>query len=56
MARILGPYSAEALRSAVGLVLQDPFLFHGTIASNIRTYYQSLTDEAMRRQRFARYG
>ncbi|WP_291454280.1 ABC transporter ATP-binding protein, partial [Abiotrophia sp. HMSC24B09] len=29
-------YSADALRSAVGLVLQDPFLFHGTIASNIR--------------------
>ena len=41
-------YSAEALRSAVGLVLQDPFLFHGTIASNIRMYQESLTDEAMR--------
>ncbi len=41
-------YSAEALRSAVGLVLQDPFLFHGTIASNIRMYQEGLTDEAMR--------
>ena len=29
-------YSAEALRSAVGLVLQDPFLFHGTIAACIK--------------------
>lgn len=41
-------YSAQALRSAVGLVLQDPFLFHGTIASNIRMYQEGLTDEAMR--------
>ena len=41
-------YSADALRSAVGLVLQDPFLFHGTIASNIRMYREALTDEAMR--------
>ena len=41
-------YSAEALRSVVGLVLQDPFLFHGTIASNIRMYQEGLTDEAMR--------
>ena len=41
-------YSADALRSAVGLVLQDPFLFHGTIASNIRMYQEGLTDEAMR--------
>lgn len=41
-------YSVDALRSAVGLVLQDPFLFHGTIASNIRMYQEGLTDEAMR--------
>ena len=32
----------------MGLVLQDPFLFHGTIASNIRMYQEGLTDEAMR--------
>lgn len=31
-------YSQEALRQSIGLVLQDPFLYHGTIASNIRMY------------------
>ncbi|HEL1566943.1 TPA: ABC transporter ATP-binding protein [Streptococcus suis] len=31
-------FSQEELRSAIGLVLQDPFLFHGTIASNIQMY------------------
>lgn len=36
-------YSQEELRQSIGLVLQDPFLYHGTIASNIRMY-QSLSD------------
>ena len=36
-------YSQPALRKAVGLVLQDPFLYHGTIESNIRMYQNHLT-------------
>lgn len=31
-------FSNQELRSAIGLVLQDPFLYHGTIASNIQMY------------------
>lgn len=36
-------YSQEELRKNVGLVLQEPFLYHGTIKSNIKMY-QDLTD------------
>ena len=36
-------YSQPALRKAIGLVLQDPFLYHGTIESNIRMYQDYLT-------------
>ncbi|MGT2686623.1 ABC transporter ATP-binding protein [Streptococcus porcinus] len=39
-------YSPEALRKAIGLVLQDPFLYHGTIASNIRMY-QDISDQVV---------
>ncbi|NUK29257.1 ABC transporter ATP-binding protein [Parageobacillus sp. VR-IP] len=38
-------YSREELRKHIGLVLQDPFLFYGTIKDNIRMYNHSLTDE-----------
>ncbi|HFH9836870.1 TPA: ABC transporter ATP-binding protein [Streptococcus suis] len=31
-------FSQEELRSSIGLVLQDPFLFHGTISSNIQMH------------------
>ncbi len=41
-------YSQEALRNSIGLVLQEPFLYHGTIASNIRMYHEELTDEKIR--------
>ena len=41
-------YSQEALRKSIGLVLQEPFLYHGTIASNIRMYHKELTDEDVR--------
>lgn len=41
-------YSQEALRKFIGLVLQEPFLYHGTIASNIRMYHEELTDEEIR--------
>ncbi len=37
--------SNEELREKVGLVLQDPFLFFGTIKDNIRMYHQKMTDE-----------
>lgn len=40
-------YSQEELRQSIGLVLQDLFLYHGTIASNIRMY-QSLSDEEVK--------
>lgn len=40
-------YSQEELRQSIGLVLQDPFLYHGTIASNIQMY-QSLSDEEVK--------
>lgn len=36
-------YSQAELRKAVGLVLQDPFLYHGTIESNIKMYQDDLT-------------
>ena len=37
-------YSQQELRKNIGLVLQDPFLYHGTIKSNI-AMYQDLSDE-----------
>ncbi|MFA9468316.1 ABC transporter ATP-binding protein [Streptococcus sp. E24BD] len=40
-------YSQEALRRNIGLVLQDPFLYHGTISSNIRMY-QEISDDEVR--------
>lgn len=36
------------LRRHVGVVLQDPFIFAGTIASNIRLNEMSITDEQVR--------
>ncbi|GLH63117.1 ABC transporter ATP-binding protein [Parageobacillus sp. G301] len=41
-------YTKEELRKNIGLVLQDPFLFYGTIKDNIRMYNQSLTDEQVK--------
>lgn len=38
-------YSQAELRRNVGLVLQDPFLYHGTIASNIKMYQENLGRE-----------
>ena len=38
-------YSASQLRSSTGLVLQDPFLYHGTVESNIKMYNKNLTRE-----------
>ena len=41
--RDIRDYSQAELRRNIGLVLQDPFLYHGTIASNIRTYQENLS-------------
>lgn len=40
-------YAQQALRRHIGLVLQDVFLFSGTIASNIRLGNREITDETI---------
>lgn len=40
-------FREDELRKKTGLVLQDPFLFYGTIKDNIRLYNQQLTDEEL---------
>lgn len=40
--------SRHALRSRIAVVMQDVFLFHGTIADNIRLGNDTLTDEQIR--------
>lgn len=37
----------ESVREGMGIVLQDPYLFTGTIASNIRMGNDEMTDEAV---------
>jgi ATP-binding cassette, subfamily B, multidrug efflux pump len=41
---IMGYPKAE-IRDKLGLVLQDPFLFYGTVSDNIRLYNENITDE-----------
>lgn len=41
-------YATEELRNKIGLVLQDPFLFYGTIESNIRLHNKEMTDQEVR--------
>lgn len=41
-------YKTEELRNKIGLVLQDPFLFYGTIESNIRLHNKGMTDVEVR--------
>lgn len=38
-------YSKEELRVKMGLVLQDPFLFYGTVKDNIRLHNETLSDK-----------
>jgi ATP-binding cassette subfamily B protein len=38
-------YPKDELRTKMGLVLQDPFLFYGTIKDNIRLYTENMTDD-----------
>ncbi|MGT2926630.1 ABC transporter ATP-binding protein [Streptococcus cuniculipharyngis] len=40
-------YSQSSLRQSIGLVLQEPFLYHGTVKSNIGMY-QELTDQEIK--------
>lgn len=41
-------YPKEELRKRLGLVLQEPFMFYGDIASNIRLYNNQITDEQIK--------
>ncbi|PWZ99509.1 multidrug ABC transporter ATP-binding protein, partial [Staphylococcus pseudintermedius] len=34
----------EHLKRNMGLVLQDPFMFYGTVASNIKLYHPTMTE------------
>ncbi|TKC18759.1 ABC transporter ATP-binding protein [Robertmurraya kyonggiensis] len=38
-------YSEQELREKIGLVLQDPFLFFGTIKDNIRLHNKDMSDQ-----------
>ncbi|WP_019152669.1 ABC transporter ATP-binding protein [Robertmurraya massiliosenegalensis] len=40
-------YPESELRAKIGLVLQDPFLFYGTIKENIRLHNQEMSNEAI---------
>lgn len=40
-------YPSQTLRQNVGLVLQEPFLFHGTVESNIKMY-QDITSDTVK--------
>ncbi|MFD1417551.1 ABC transporter ATP-binding protein [Companilactobacillus keshanensis] len=41
-------YSTQELRQKLGLVIQEPYLFYGNIAKNIRMYDDSITDEQVK--------
>ncbi|MDN3014642.1 ABC transporter transmembrane domain-containing protein [Paenibacillus sp. BSR1-1] len=41
-------YTKPELREKMGLVLQDPFLFYGTVKDNIRLHNQDMTDEQVK--------
>lgn len=43
--RNIKDFSQEELRRKIGLVLQDPFLYQGTVASNIQLYQEQMTRE-----------
>ncbi len=42
-------FENKELRENIGLVLQDPFLYTGTISSNIRLYREGLTEEEIKK-------
>ncbi|MCM3568125.1 ABC transporter ATP-binding protein [Neobacillus mesonae] len=43
--RSIRDFSKDELREKMGLVLQDPFLFYGTVKDNIRLHNNSMTDQ-----------
>lgn len=45
-------FAPHELRSNIGLVLQEPFLYHGTIASNIQMYQDISQDDIVEAARF----
>ena len=45
-------FTPHELRSNIGLVLQEPFLYHGTIASNIQMYQDISQDDIIEAARF----
>jgi ATP-binding cassette subfamily B protein len=45
-------FAPHELRSNIGLVLQEPFLYHGTIASNIQVYQDISQDDIIEAARF----
>lgn len=46
--RDIRDYPMMELRSKMGLVLQEPFMFYGTIKSNIRLFNEQITDEQIK--------
>lgn len=42
-------YTKEELRKKLGLVLQDPFMFYGDVAFNVRLYDQNISDQAIKK-------
>lgn len=43
--RSIKGFPEEEIRKKIGLVLQDPFLFFGTVKNNIRLHNQEISDE-----------
>ncbi|MFD1126551.1 ABC transporter ATP-binding protein [Lentilactobacillus raoultii] len=46
--RDIRDYPISELRTKMGLVLQEPFMFYGTIASNIRMFNTNITDQQVK--------
>ncbi|EEI72302.1 ABC transporter ATP-binding protein [Lentilactobacillus hilgardii] len=47
--RDIRDYTIKELREKMGLVLQEPFMFYGTVSSNIRMFNEHITDEEVRK-------
>ncbi|MBT2636917.1 ABC transporter transmembrane domain-containing protein [Bacillus sp. ISL-39] len=47
--RSIKNYPVKELREKMGLVLQDPFLFYGTVGDNIRLHNSDLTEEDIKK-------
>lgn len=47
--RDIREYPLEELRAKIGLVLQEPYMFYGTIKSNIRMFNERISDEQVKK-------